>query len=89
MDLIWLIGFMASLCIIISIIPQTYKMWKMRREKLEEFHLLWFIFNILGCILFIWYGLLIDQIGLLILNSIGLISIILMYLIYKGIWIKL
>ena len=80
------IGFIASVCISMSILPQTYKMWGLRHEKLEEFHVLWFIFNIVGSYLFIWYGCLIEQIGLIILNIIGIFSSTLTFLIYLGVW---
>jgi len=82
----WLIGFIASICITISILPQTYKMWQIREKELKEFHILWFVFNIIGSIMFIWYGILIGQIGLLILNGIGVASSILMFMIYLGFW---
>lgn len=85
-DIVWLIGFIASICISLSILPQTYKMWQMRREKLEEFHILWFVFSIVGSFLFMWYGYLIEQIGLIILNTVGVLSSILMLLIYLGAW---
>lgn len=61
-------------------------MWKLRHEGLKEFHSLWFVFNIIGSLLFLWYGFLIEQIGLIILNVIGLLSSILTFLIYLGIW---
>jgi uncharacterized protein with PQ loop repeat len=80
------IGFIASICISISILPQISKMWKLRHEDLKEFHILWFAFNIIGSLLFMWYGYLIEQIGLIILNVIGTISSILMFLIYLGLW---
>ena len=83
---IWAIGFVASIFISMSMIPQAYKMWKMRFEKLQEFSIFWFIFNILGSMLFLWYGILINQIGLIILNGLGLITQTLMLLIYKGVW---
>jgi len=88
-DAVWLLGFIASICITISILPQTYKMWTLRKEKLEEFHMLWFVFNIIGSFLFMWYGFLIEQIGLIILNGIGVLSSILMLMIYLGAWRKL
>ena len=47
-EFIWFIGFIASIFITISILPQTYKMCQMRKEKLEEFHMFWFIFGIIG-----------------------------------------
>lgn len=84
--MIWLLGFIASLCISISILPQVYKMWKLRHRVLEEFHIFWFVFNILGSLLFMWYGYLIGQIGLIILNIIGVFSSGLMFLIYWGAW---
>jgi MtN3 and saliva related transmembrane protein len=87
-DITWLIGFLASICITIAILPQTYKMWKMRHEVLEEFHILWFSFNIMGSFLFLWYGALIQQIGLIILNFVGAGSGVLMFMIYGGVWIK-
>jgi uncharacterized protein with PQ loop repeat len=86
MDLTWLTGFLASIFITISIIPQAIKMWKMRRKKLEEFHVFWFTFGILGSVLFVWYGVLIGQLGLIILNVVGLVSLVLMLLVYLGVW---
>ena len=80
------IGFIASMCISISILPQVYKLWKIRHMELKEFHMLWFVFNILGSLLFMWYGYLIGQIGLIILNTIGVFSSALMFLIYLGLW---
>ena len=80
------IGFIASICISIAILPQVYKMWKLRHEELKEFHWLWFMFNIIGSLLFMWYGILIEQIGLVILNIIGIFSAVLMFLIYLGLW---
>ena len=86
MDLVWLLGLIASLCITLQVLPQTYKMWILRHKRLEEFHPLWFTFGIIGSILFVWYGVLIEQIGLIILNAICLTSLVIMLLTYLGVW---
>ena len=85
-DGVWLIGFIASIFITISFLPQVYKMWKIRYAKLEEFHILWFVFSIIGSFLFMWYGFFIEQIGLIILNTVGVFSSVLMLFIYLGVW---
>lgn len=87
-DYTWVLGFIASIFISMSMLPQVYKMWRLRHEELKEFHILWFIFGTLGSVLFMWYGILIGQIGLVILNIIGVTSFILMLLINAGVWRK-
>jgi uncharacterized protein with PQ loop repeat len=85
-DFVWLVGFLASILITLSFTPQMIKMWKLRHEKLNEFHVLWFILNILGSLLFVYYGIMIGQIGLIILNTVGIVSLVFMLLIYLGAW---
>jgi uncharacterized protein with PQ loop repeat len=87
-ELIWIIGLLASIFITISFFPQVHKMWILRHTQLKEFHILWFAFSIVGSLLFVGYGVLINQIGLIILNSVGLIMAFLMFLIYKGAWLE-
>jgi uncharacterized protein with PQ loop repeat len=88
MDLTWVIGFVASIAITLSFFPQFKRMWEVRHRPIEEFHPLWFLLNMFGSCLFVTYGFLINQIGLIILNSVGLIMLFLMYGIYKGVWVK-
>jgi uncharacterized protein with PQ loop repeat len=88
MDVVWWIGFIASIFITLSMLPQLHKMWQKRYEEFDELHKLWFIFGIIGSILFLIYGFMIDQIGLIILNGVGLVSLMLMYMIYIGVWRK-
>lgn len=85
--IVWWIGFIASICITISMIPQAQKMWKNRNNIFRELHQLWFIFGIIGSLLFLIYGALIEQIGLVILNGFGLICLVFMYMIYVGWWV--
>ena len=84
--IVWWIGFVASIFITLSMIPQLYKMWKNRNKVFDELHPLWFMFGIIGSMMFLIYGALIEQIGLVILNGVGLVSLVMMYTIYVGWW---
>ena len=86
MDGIWWVGFIASICIALSLVQQSVKLWKIRRVPIKEFSFAFFSLQAVGSILFLYYGFLIDQIGLVFLNFIGIISVSLMLLIYLGVW---
>ena len=65
------IGFIAGSLVAISVFPQVYKSWKTRSTK--DIALSWSVINLIGQILWVVYGFLIQSYSLVIMSSLTLI----------------
>jgi len=71
-----IIGFIAGTFVSISILPQVIKSWK--TKSTNDIALTWNLINLLGQILWIYYGLIISSISLVIMSGITLLMNLLM-----------
>lgn len=82
-DIGWLIGFMGGIVLSISFLPQIKKMWDVRHKgQFKEVSLMWIIISLFGCVLYLAYGFVLMQPGIIILNIVAGISYLLMLWIY-------
>lgn len=71
MSYIDLLGYVAGILVVISLLPQTIKSWKTKSTK--DLSLLRYIVYSIGLILWIIYAVLIENGPVALMNSIGLI----------------
>ena len=64
------VGFSASISLTITLLPQLYKTFK--HKKLDDISYGFFFLNILTCSLFLTYGILLNEIPLILANIIVL-----------------
>ncbi|MBK0368360.1 SemiSWEET transporter [Flavobacterium agrisoli] len=65
------IGFVAGICVTISIVPQILKVWK--RKKVKDISLKTFSIITFGIALWVVYGILKKDLPIIITNSISLV----------------
>lgn len=85
-DLVPLIGDLSGLILSLSFIPQIRKMWANRRNDFDEISPTWILITLIGGSLYLLFGFLLPNLGIIILNIVANASMILMLLIYLGVW---
>jgi MtN3 and saliva related transmembrane protein len=79
MNYIDLLGYIAGILVVISLLPQAIKSWKTKSTK--DISLLRYIIYVTGLILWIVYAALIQNGPVAVMNSIGLIlAVTILYL---------
>ena len=82
MNTITIIGFLAGICVTISVIPQIVTVWK--TKKVQNVSLLMFSILTFGIMLWITYGILKNDIPIIITNSISLmLNLVMLYFIMR------
>lgn len=82
MNIITLIGFAAGICITVAVIPQIITVWK--TKKVQNVSLLMFGILTFGIVLWIIYGVLKNDIPIIITNCISLtLNIVMLYFIIR------
>jgi len=71
MDFIDILGYIAGILVVISLLPQIIKSWKTRSTK--DLSLWRYIVYILGLVLWITYAILIKNKPIVVMNSLGLL----------------
>lgn len=66
-----ILGYIAGILVVISLLPQVIKSWKTKSTK--DISLLRYIVYVIGLILWIAYALIIKNIPVGLMNSIGLV----------------
>lgn len=80
MNFIDILGFFAGICVTISVIPQILKIWK--TKKVKDISLLTFSVLTFGVALWVLYGVLKNDLPIIITNSISLsLNILMVYFI--------
>lgn len=80
MNFIDILGFVAGICVTISVIPQILKIWK--TKKVKDISLLTFSVLTFGVALWVLYGVLKNDLPIIITNSISLsLNILMVYFI--------
>lgn len=82
MDIGFWIGFVGGLLLTVALISQLLKMWEQRDRPFEEISRLWLVSSLLGTICMFFYGFVILQPSLVVLNITGLFSLSLMIWLY-------
>ena len=73
-----ILGFSASLSLTITLLPQLYKTFK--HKKLDDISYGFFFLNILTCTLFLSYGILLNEIPLILANIVVLTQWIILFI---------
>ncbi|OGY88052.1 MAG: hypothetical protein A2233_04670 [Candidatus Kerfeldbacteria bacterium RIFOXYA2_FULL_38_24] len=71
MNYVDLLGYVAGILVVSSLLPQTIKSWKTKSTK--DLSLLRYIIYVIGIILWLTYGIIIKNGPMLLMNSIALI----------------
>jgi MtN3 and saliva related transmembrane protein len=80
MSFIDILGFFAGICVTISVIPQILKIWK--TKKVKDISLLTFSVLTFGIALWVVYGVLKNDLPIIVTNSISLsLNIVMVYFI--------
>lgn len=80
MNFIDILGFVAGICVTISVIPQILKIWK--TKKVKDISLLTFSVLTFGVALWVLYGVLKNDLPIIITNSISFsLNILMVYFI--------
>ena len=80
MSFIDILGFCAGICVTISVIPQIWKVWK--TKKVKDISLLTFSVLTFGVALWVLYGVLKNDLPIIVTNSISLsLNIVMVYFI--------
>ena len=80
MNFIDILGFFAGICVTISVIPQILKIWK--TKKVKDISLLTFSVLTFGVALWVLYGVIKNDLPIIITNSISLsLNILMVYFI--------
>jgi len=80
MEFIDILGFVAGICVTISVIPQILKIWK--TKKVKDISLLTFSVLTFGVALWVLYGVLKNDLPIIVTNSISLsLNIVMVYFI--------
>lgn len=75
-----ILGFVAGICVMTSVIPQILKVW--RTKKVKDISLLTFSVSTFGVALWVVYGILKNDLPIVITNSISLfLNLIMVYFI--------
>jgi MtN3 and saliva related transmembrane protein len=71
MDMFWIevIGYAAGVLLVVSLLPQVIQSW--RSKKTHDISLWRFILYVLGLILYVAYGFLIDSMPIALLNIVA------------------
>jgi len=80
MEFIDVLGFVAGICVTISVIPQILKVWK--TKKVKDISLLTFSILTFGVALWVLYGVLKNDLPIIVSNGISLsLNIVMVYFI--------
>jgi MtN3 and saliva related transmembrane protein len=80
MNLIDVLGFFAGICVTLSVIPQIVKVW--RTKKVQDISLLTFSMLTFGIALWVVYGILKNDLPIVITNGVSLtLNLIMIYFI--------
>ncbi|KDN56178.1 SemiSWEET family sugar transporter [Flavobacterium seoulense] len=80
MEFIDVLGFFAGICVTISVIPQIWKVWK--TKKVKDISLLTFSILTFGVALWVVYGVLKNDLPIIVTNSISLtLNLLMVYFI--------
>ncbi|MFA9187620.1 SemiSWEET transporter [Flavobacterium sp. FBOR7N2.3] len=80
MNFIDVLGFSAGICVTISVIPQIWKVWK--TKKVKDISLLTFSILTFGIAMWVVYGVLKNDLPIIVTNSISLsLNIVMVYFI--------
>jgi len=80
MEFIDILGFVAGICVTISVIPQILKVWK--TKKVKDISLLTFSVLTFGVALWVLYGVLKNDLPIIVSNGISLaLNIVMVYFI--------
>ncbi|HJS01022.1 MAG TPA: SemiSWEET transporter [Flavobacterium sp.] len=80
MNFIDILGFVAGICVTISVIPQILKIWK--TKKVKDISLLTFSVLTFGVALWVVYGILKNDLPIIVTNSISLfLNLVMVYFI--------
>lgn len=71
MDFIDILGYIAGILVVISLLPQTIKSWKTKSTK--DLSLWRYIIYVLGLVLWIIYAIIINNAPVATMNSLGLL----------------
>jgi MtN3 and saliva related transmembrane protein len=71
MTYIDILGYLAGLLVVLSLLPQTIKSWKTKSTK--DLSLWRYIIYVVGLVLWIGYAILIDNGPVAIMNGLGLV----------------
>lgn len=75
-----LIGLLAGICVTVSVIPQIYKVWK--TKKVKAISLVTFSMLTVGIAIWVVYGVLKDDLPIIVTNSVSLcLNLIMIYFI--------
>lgn len=84
MELIDLLGYIAGMLVVLSLVPQVVKSWKTKSTR--DISLLRYIIYIIGLILWIMYAVIIKNGPVAVMNGLGLLlalSVLILKLKYK------
>lgn len=73
-----ILGYSAAVSLIITLIPQIYYIYK--RKKADDISYFFFGLQILTCTLFLIYGILLEELPLIIANTLVLLQSFILYL---------
>lgn len=80
MEFIDVLGFFAGICVTVSVIPQIWKVWK--TKKVKDISLLTFSILTFGVALWVVYGVLKNDLPIIVTNSISLtLNLLMVYFI--------
>jgi MtN3 and saliva related transmembrane protein len=71
MELVDILGYMAGTLVVISLLPQAIKSWK--TKSAHDVSLLRYVIYIIGLILWITYAVIIKNMPVAVMNSLGLL----------------
>ena len=66
-----LIGFIAGTFVAVSVLPQIIKSWKTKSTK--DIAISWSVINLIGQILWVYYGFLLGSYSLIVMSGISLV----------------
>lgn len=67
-----IVGFSAAFCLVITLLPQVYHTWKIKKADDISFGFLFL--QIFTCLLFLIYGILLEELPLIIANTLVLLQ---------------
>ena len=66
-----IVGITAGICTSISLLPQLIKLWK--HKKAEDISLFYLVILFIGLSLWVWYGVLRDDVPIMVTNGFSLV----------------
>ena len=72
------IGFVAGVFVASSLLPQVIKSWKTKSTK--DISIAWSVINLLGQLLWLFYGVLIGSLSLIVMTALTFLMVMLMVL---------